>query len=151
MLSAKAAPAAKLSMSPRKTRASKTRQASRTRRRGPVPTVTPSRKNLVRTFTRGVSDGPLLHIQLGHAKMGDRASAEDRAQKLAITAVDSRGLSTIKIIADGKQIAAFWAKGKTKFTKRLPLPQTAENLKYIRVETHSLDARRAYSNPIYLP
>jgi hypothetical protein len=108
--------------------------------------------NILKELSLGhsfVSDGPLLHIQLGQAQMGDRATPEDRTQKLAITAVDSRGLSTLKIIADGKPIAAFWAKGKTKFTKRLPIPATAA--KYLRVETHSLDARRAYSNPIYLP
>jgi hypothetical protein len=96
-----------------------------------------------------VSEGPLVHISLGKALMGDRASAEDRAGKLAITAVDSRGLATVKVIADGKPIAGWWCKSNSKFSKRLVVPQTGA--KYVRVEVRSDDGRRAYSNPIYLP
>jgi hypothetical protein len=94
-----------------------------------------------------VSDGPLLHIRLGQAVMGDRASADDRRDKLAITAVDSRGLLSVRLIIDGKEAGSWACKGKTKFTKRLPIPETAG--KYVRVEVLSKDARRAYSNPIY--
>jgi hypothetical protein len=92
-----------------------------------------------------VSDGPLVHIAMGKTQMGDRA--EDRSAKLAITAVDVRGLSTVKIIADGKPVAGWWCKSQTKFTKRFVVPETAS--KYVRVEVRSDDGRRAYSNPIY--
>jgi len=95
-----------------------------------------------------VSDGALVHIQLGKAQMGDRATAEDRNQKLAITAVDSRGLAWVRLVADGKPLTSWWCKSKPKFTKRLPIPATVS--KYIRVEVRSDDGRRAYSNPIYL-
>jgi hypothetical protein len=106
--------------------------------------------SIVGALTAGhsfVSDGPLVHIALGKAKMGDRAQAEERTGKLAITAVDSRGLSTVKIIADGKTVAGWWCKSQSKFTKRFAVP--ASVARYVRVEVRSEDGRRAYSNPIY--
>jgi hypothetical protein len=96
-----------------------------------------------------VSEGPLVHISLGNARMGDRVGeTPDRSEKLSITAVDTAGLATVKVIADGKTIGWWWCKSRTKFTKRLDIGQTPA--KYVRVEVRSDDGRRACSNPIYL-
>lgn len=94
-----------------------------------------------------VSDGPLVHIQLGKAQMGQRASAADRRKSLEITAVDSRGLASVSVIANAEEIAFWSAKGAMKLEKTTRIPKSA---KYVRVEVRSLDGRRAYSNPIYL-
>jgi hypothetical protein len=95
-----------------------------------------------------VSDGPLVHIGLGNARMGDRATAEDRGRELEITAVDVKGLAWVKVVADGKQVDAWWCRSEAKFTKKIAVPAGAG--KYVRVEVRSDDGRRAYSNPIYL-
>jgi predicted metal-dependent phosphoesterase TrpH len=106
---------------------------------------------IVRELSAGhsfVSDGPLLHIGLGKARMGDRATAEDRGGELEITAVDVKGLAWVKVVVDGKQADAWWCRSEAKFTKTMAVPAGAA--KYVRVEVRSDDGRRAYSNPIYL-
>jgi hypothetical protein len=95
-----------------------------------------------------VSDAPLLHIALGEARMGDRAGTADRSEMLQITAVDSRGLASVRVVGDGATLNQVHLDGTARWATALPL---ADSLKrYVRVEARSLDGRRAYSNPIYL-
>ena len=95
-----------------------------------------------------VSDAPLLHIALGQARMGDRATVADRTKELEITAVDARGLDSVAVIADGAEIFYQHFRGEEQWNGQLEVPDNIE--KYLRVEVRSHGARRAYSNPIYL-
>jgi hypothetical protein len=95
-----------------------------------------------------VSDAPLIHIALGEARMGDTASTTDRKHELEVTVVDSRGLNKVAIVADGEKIFRQHFDGETIWKGSVKVPAKVE--KYLRAEIHSRDARRAYSNPIYL-
>ncbi|HVF11331.1 MAG TPA: CehA/McbA family metallohydrolase [Abditibacteriaceae bacterium] len=95
-----------------------------------------------------VSDGPLIHISLGRAQMGTRAKAPERADALQVTAVDARGLASVRVVADGAEIACWPVPQATKLKQSLPLPASAT--RYVRVEVRARDGRRAFSNPIYL-
>jgi len=95
-----------------------------------------------------VSDGALVHIQMGRTTMGRKASEADRKQTLNITAADSRGLAMVRLIGDGKQIGRWDCKDEPKWTRSHKVPKRIK--RYVRVEVRSLDGRRAYSNPIYL-
>jgi hypothetical protein len=95
-----------------------------------------------------VSDAPLIHVAMGKARMGDTASTRDRKNELEITVADSRGLSSVSIIADGEEIFFQHLRGETIWSSKIEIADQAK--KYVRAETHSRDARRAYSNPIYL-
>lgn len=95
-----------------------------------------------------VSDGPLLHVALGRAGMGMDASARDRKARLKVTAVDSAGLASVRVVADGCPLAAFDARGRPSWVGSVAVPRRVR--KYVRVEVTATDARRAFSNPIYL-
>lgn len=92
-----------------------------------------------------VSDAPLIYLELGEARMGDRATAADRECTLQVTAVDSRGLSTLRVIADGEMVREYHLSGDVSWSEVVPV--TANT--YLRVEVRALDGRRAYSNPVY--
>lgn len=94
-----------------------------------------------------VSDAPLIHLALGEARMGDRASAADRTGELAVTVADAGGLSSVPVIADGEEIFYQHFRTETAWEGRIAVPAGAT--KYVRAETRSRDGRRAYSNPIY--
>lgn len=94
-----------------------------------------------------VSDGPLVHIALGRARMGGKATPSDRRQVLKIDAVDVGGLMSERVIADGREIAAWYHGPKSVIRRTVRLPKTVR--RYVRVELRSQDGRRAYSNPIY--
>lgn len=95
-----------------------------------------------------VSDAPLIHIALGKARMGDQASLSDRKSELEVTVADSRGLAWLSVIVDGEEVFYQPFRGETAWRGSLEVP--AQAAKYVRAEVHSRDARRAYSNPIYL-
>jgi hypothetical protein len=95
-----------------------------------------------------VSDAPLIHVALGEAQMGDTATANDRKSEFEVTVVDSRGLNSIAVIADGAEVFYQHFRGETVWNGKIKVPAAVK--KYIRAEVHSRDARRAYSNPIYL-
>ena len=94
-----------------------------------------------------VSDAGLIHIALGAARMGDGASASDRSQGLEITAVDQRGLASVRVVADSATILLQHLDGAKTWKHQMDLPTDWQ--KYVRVELRSTDGRRAYSNPIY--
>ena len=79
--------------------------------------------------------------------MGDHANAEDRARELELTVSDSRGLSSVAVIADGEEIFYRHLRHTTAWNEKIPLPASLK--KYLRAECFSRDGRRAYSNPIY--
>lgn len=93
-----------------------------------------------------VSDAPLIHIVLGEARMGDRATAADRESAMGVTVVDSRGLSTLRVVADGETAREYRLDGLISWNEAVPVVAR----RYVRVEVRSADGRRAYSNPIYL-
>lgn len=95
-----------------------------------------------------VSDAPLVHIALGDARMGDKASPADRGQQFEFTAVDSHRLMEVCVIADGEEIFSQNFKTETSFKGTISIPASVK--KYVRVEVRSRDGRQAYSNPIYL-
>ncbi len=95
-----------------------------------------------------VSDAPLIHIALGEARMGDEASDEDRQNELEVTISDSRGLSEVLVVADGKEVLHRHFRGEDVWQGKIAVPKSAE--KYIRAQAFSRDGKRAYSNPIYL-
>jgi len=96
-----------------------------------------------------VSDAPLIHIGLGEARMGDRATTANRDNELDVTVVDSRGLNSLAVIADGEEIFYHHFRGDTVWNGKVAVPGSVG--KYVRAEATSRDGRRAYSNPIYLP
>jgi hypothetical protein len=95
-----------------------------------------------------VSEAALLHIALGQARMGDTASQADRESELEVAVVDSRGLNSVAIIADGEEIFYQHLRNETVWNGKLSLPANAQH--YVRVEARSYDGKRGYSNPIYL-
>lgn len=95
-----------------------------------------------------VSDGPLLQATLGRAGMGMVASARDRAARLKVTAVDSAGLASVRVVADGRPLATFDARGRASWVGSVAVPRRVR--KYVRVEATATDARCAFSNPVYL-
>jgi hypothetical protein len=102
----------------------------------------------VRAGRSFVSDGPLLQATLGRAGMGSTASKADRRAGLKIAAVDSAGLRSLRVVADGRPLALFDARGRESWERKLALPRRVR--KYVRVEAEAMDSRRALSNPIYL-
>lgn len=95
-----------------------------------------------------VSDAPLIHIAMGEARMGDRASTPDRKNDFEITVVDSRGLNNVAVIADGEEIFYQHFRGETVWKGEVKIP--AHVKKYVRAQAYTRDAKRAYSNPIYI-
>lgn len=93
-----------------------------------------------------VSDGPLVHIALGRTTMGRRVTS--RRQRLRLTAVESRGLANVRVIADRRVIREWAPRGAVRIEQSVPVPRFAK--RYVRVEVRAVDGRRAYSNPIYL-
>jgi hypothetical protein len=79
--------------------------------------------------------------------MGQKAKPADRRNSLKITAVDSRGLASVRVVGDGEPLEQWLMSGETNFTKPLRIPKGLR--RYIRVEVRSRDGRQAYSNPIY--
>ena len=94
-----------------------------------------------------VSEAPLVHIRLGRAQMGRRATPRDRSQRLSVTATDSGGLASVRVVADRREIG-FWTSRATTMARSLRVPRWVK--RYVRVEVLSRDGRRAFSNPIYL-
>ncbi|MCC7518884.1 MAG: CehA/McbA family metallohydrolase [Verrucomicrobiae bacterium] len=110
-----------------------------------------SERNILAAVRSGrsfVSDGPLLQTTLGRAGMGMEASGRDRKEGLRITAADSAGLLAIRVIGDGRRLAAFDARGRAAWVRTLAVPRRVRA--YVRVEAIAEDGRRAFSNPIYL-
>jgi hypothetical protein len=95
-----------------------------------------------------VSEAPLVHFALGQARMGDTASTRDRESELEISVVDSRGLNSVAVIADGEEIFYQHFRSESVWNGTLRVPASAKQ--YVRVEARSRDGKRAYSNPIYL-
>ena len=96
-----------------------------------------------------VSDGPLLHVQMGRARMGSRVSQSDRKKPLAMTAVDSHGLISARLVGDGRELGYWPLRREVQWTRSVRVP--AHVRRYVRMEVRSEDGRRAYSNPLYLP
>jgi len=94
-----------------------------------------------------VSDAPLVHIGLGDVAMGQTAKPGDRRSTLKITAVDSRGLASVRVVGDGETMEEWLLSGETILIKSLRIPKAL--WRYVRVEVRSRDGRKAYSNPIY--
>lgn len=94
-----------------------------------------------------VSEGPLVHLSLGKAQMGQAAKASGRSKPLRVTAVDSRGLGSARVIADETEIAYWDARGATKLEQSVAIPKTVK--RYVRFEAIARDGRRAFTNPIY--
>lgn len=95
-----------------------------------------------------VSEAPLIYLALGSARMGDAASAGDRKNALHLHVADSRGLSAVRVLADGKEVFYQTLRGDVIYENALEVPQNA--LRYLRVEVRAVDGKRAHSNPIYL-
>jgi hypothetical protein len=107
-------------------------------------------KTILQEIQKGnsfASNGPLVHIQLGKATMGQVVSDADKKKPLQITGVDAGGLSRVFLIVDGKRIQAWDVLDSKKFTTKFSLKKQPK--KYLRVEVWSYDGFRAYSNPIY--
>jgi hypothetical protein len=94
-----------------------------------------------------VSDAPLIHIGLGEAEMGQTAQPSDRRSTLKITAVDSRGLASVRVVGDSEPLEQWLLNGETVLTKSLRIPRGVR--RYVRAEVRSRDGRQAFSNPIY--
>jgi hypothetical protein len=94
-----------------------------------------------------VSNGPLIHIECGGKWMGSTVKRSARTSKLNFTCVDSRGLSTVAVVADGKELFSWNTKHAPSVSKSLVLPKKVQ--RYVRVEAWSRDGARAFSNPIY--
>lgn len=108
-------------------------------------------KSILKALCAGrsfVSDGALVHVQMGRATMGRKASAADRSEKLKITAADSYRLAWVQLIADGKRIKRWDCQSVAQWSEEVAIPKRIK--RYVRIEVRSEDGRRAYSNPIYL-
>ena len=99
----------------------------------------------LRLATVSVSEAPLIYLALGDARMGDVASASDRANALRTHAVDSRGLSSVRVLADGEEVFYRHFRGDVTFENDLEVP--AKAARYVRVEVRGVDGKRAYSQP----
>lgn len=101
--------------------------------------------NLGRCFA---SEAPLLNLTVGGVGMGGGLSARGRATPLSFTVVESRGLQSVRLVADGKVRRRWRLDGRTRLDHRQILPPGW--VRYVRVEAVTLDGRRGFSNPVYL-
>ncbi len=107
-------------------------------------------KTILAVLSKGrsfVSNGPLIHIAMGRAQMGERAGESDRRNPLKMTVVDSRGLTRVRVVADGRVVGTWHLEDAAKFERALRIPKSAR--RYVRVEVRSRDGARGYSNPVY--
>lgn len=109
-----------------------------------------NQKAILGSLTKGasfVSNGPLIHIAMGGVGMGRRLRG-GRRPLLNLTAVDSRGLTRVRVVGDGKVLATWLLDEAVEFRRRVKVPSRIR--RYVRVEVRSSDGARGFSNPIYL-
>ncbi len=107
--------------------------------------------SILRALSAGrsfASEGPLLHLAIGKVGMGARLRQRDAAVPLRLTVVDSRGLASVRLVADGVVRRTWLLDGDAKFTDERKVAAGWKH--YVRLEAISRDGRRGYSNPIYL-
>lgn len=109
-----------------------------------------SKTAILKTLREGrhfVSEAPLVNLQAGNVGVSGTVK-KTKALKLNINAVDSRGLAKVLLIADGKVVKKWNLENATQLKLSLPFPPRAK--KYVRLEAVTNDAKRAYSNPIFV-
>lgn len=109
-----------------------------------------SQTAILKTLREGhsfVSEAPLVNLQAGDVKMGGFVK-KSKTLKLQVNAVDSRGLSKVLLIADGK-VAKKWNLENDKQLK-LSMPFPAKAKRYVRLEAIANDGKRAYTNPVFV-
>jgi hypothetical protein len=109
-----------------------------------------SQTAILKTLREGrnfVSEAPLVNLQADGVGMGGTVN-KTKTLKLNINAVDSRGLSKVLLIADGKVVKKWNLENATQLKLSLSFPPRAK--KYIRLEAVASDAKRAYSNPVFI-
>ena len=94
------------------------------------------------------SEAPLLNLTVGGTGMGGQVPDRARPGELVATVVESRGLQSVRLVADGKVRRTWRMDGQTCFTHQQTVP--AAWARYVRVEACTLDGRRGFSNPVYL-
>ena len=97
-----------------------------------------------------VSDAPLITISAGRAKMGQTIRPRKGSTlTFRIAAADSAGIYQLRLIKNGRVIKRLAGREQ----KRLSLTHRerfAGGRFYLRAEVSALDARRAFTNPIFV-
>jgi len=112
-----------------------------------------TKENVLDALWKGhcfASDAPLVHITLNGAKMGDVVYLPaGGTAAFHYECADSRGLSEVRIIKDGQCIEKVSPINDVKAEDTIEI-RFGGGKSYCRLECFAIDARRAYSNPIYL-
>jgi hypothetical protein len=109
-----------------------------------------SKTAILKTLREGhhfVSEAPLVNLRAGGVSMGGFVK-KSKTLKLQLNAVDSRGLSKVLLIADGKVIKQWNPENNPQLKLSMPFPPRAT--KYVRMEAIAADAKHAWSNPIFI-
>lgn len=112
-----------------------------------------TKENVLDALWKGhcfVSDAPLVNITLNGAQMGDVVHIQSPCTTaLHYECADSRGLSHIRVIKNGKCIEEIFPDGKVKADGVIE-DRFESGKSYYRLECFAIDQRRAYTNPIYV-
>ena len=96
-----------------------------------------------------VSDAPLARIEVDGARMGETVRPSGGAIHLRYECADHCGLSSVRIIKKGRIFKEMVPDGKT-LVKGEISDRFEGGRSYYRLECLTVDARRAYTNPIYI-
>ena len=117
-------------------------------------TKTVNEKSILKTLWAGhqyVSDGPALDFRCGNKRMGDRVVLRGKALRFKLAAADGVGLRQVRLIGRDGKIVKCWPMAGEPFFKTTHLQtKLSRRSLYFHLEVESSDARRAFSNPIYI-
>ena len=112
-----------------------------------------TKENLLDALWKGhcfASDAPLINVTLNDAQMGDVVSLPaGSTAALHYECADSRGLSEVRIIKDGQCLEKISPISDVRTEDTIEI-RFDGGKSYYRLECFAIDARRAYSNPIYI-
>jgi len=109
-----------------------------------------SQTAILKTLREGrnfVSEAPLVNLQADDTGMGGLLK-KSKNLKLHLNAVDSRGLSKVLLIADGKVVKKWNLENDAQLKLSMPFPAKAK--RYLRLEAIANDGKRAYTNPVFV-
>lgn len=111
------------------------------------------RDSLIRSLQTGccfASEAPLLEFNCEGKRMGAIVCRKQGSIiNLRFRAADAAGLTSVRIISEGRIAREYRLKGQTVFDRQLLCKVPARDV-YYRLEAAAVDDRRAFSTPVYI-
>lgn len=106
-------------------------------------------KNAIEKGCLFISDGPICIIEIEDRMMGDTITSNKEKMDVKVECYDIEGISNLRVIKNGKIIKDKHFNGDKSVEIKFKDTMT-EDIGYFRAESHSIDKRRAYTNPIFI-